>query len=206
MTQFLQAEHWPLEFALAGDPMEGEKVSGDLSMVRPSANGGVVVALVDGIGHGPAAAQAAKVAVATLAHQVNAPVEWMLECCHKELKNTRGAVLTVAAIDSSSGTMTWLGVGNVEARLLRADTLRPSAQLVLAAGIVGYDLPVLRPWSTSIFLGDVLIFTTDGIDRQYDTAGCANKSPACIANHILSRYNKLTDDAMVLAARYSGIK
>ncbi len=206
MTQFFQTEHWPLEFAVAGYSMKGETVSGDLGIVRPCADGGVVIALVDGIGHGPAAEEAAKVAAATLERQLDAPVEWMLECCHKALKATRGAVISVAAIDSKSGMMTWLGVGNVEARLLSAEGLQLREQLVLTAGIVGYDCPALRPSSTRIFPGDVVILTTDGIDRQYDTAGCANKSPEDVANHILSNYNKATDDAMVVVARYSGIK
>lgn len=206
MTQPLHAECWPIEFAFAGDPLEGETVSGDLGMVQPAANGSAVIGLVDGIGHGPLAAEAAKIAVTTLEHHVNAPIESMLKYCHMALKGTRGAVLTVAAIDSQGGTMTWLGVGNVEGRLLRADSLHRSEHMLLAAGIAGYGLPALRASRIPIFPGDVLILVTDGIDRQYDTTGCANKSPAYIANHILNRYHKLTDDALVLVARCSGIK
>jgi negative regulator of sigma-B (phosphoserine phosphatase) len=207
MTQLLQAARaGPIEFAFAGDPLEGETVSGDLGMVRPAANGSAVIGLVDGIGHGPLAAEAAKIAITTLGHHVNAPIESMLKYCHTALKGTRGAVLTVAAIDSQSGTMTWLGVGNVEGRLLRADRLRSSEHMLLAAGIAGYDLPALRASRIAIFPGDVVILATDGIDRQYDTTGCANKSPAYIANHIVNRYRKLTDDALVLVARCSGIK
>ena len=51
-----------------------------------------------------------------------------------------------------------------------------------------------------------MILTTDGIDREYNTAACANKPPADMAKHILSRYNKATDDALVVVARYSGVK
>ena len=142
MIPICQSEHWPLEFAVAGYPMNGETVSGDLYIVRPSADG-VLIALLDGIGHGAEAAHGAKVAACTLEHQVNAPVEFMLEFCHEALKDTRGAVMTVAAIDNRSGTMAWLGVGNVEARLLRADPAQPCEQLVLCPGIVGYDRPAL---------------------------------------------------------------
>ncbi len=203
MVSTFHAARWPIEFAAAGHSVNGETVSGDLHFVYPSAHG-VLVAVVDGIGHGTEAAEAAAIAAATLEQQVNESVTSMLEACHGRLKDTRGAVITVAAFDGKRSTMAWVGVGNVEGRLLRADRLRPSEQLVLGAGIVGYRMPTLRPTTTRIVAGDVLILTTDGIDSAYNPSGYLDESPAYVADHILRRYRKGTDDALVVAARYAG--
>ena len=203
MVSTFHAARWPIEFAAAGHSVNGETVSGDLHFVYPSAHG-VLVAVVDGIGHGTEAAEAAAIAAATLEQQVNESVTSMLEACHGRLKDTRGAVITVAAFDGKRSTMAWVGVGNVEGRLLRADRLRPSEQLVLGAGIVGYRMPTLRPTTTRIVAGDILVLTTDGIDSDYNPSGYLNESPAYVADHILRHYRKGTDDALVVAARYTG--
>ena len=54
-----------LEWGAAGRPMPGEMVSGDQYVVWPLPDG-VLLAVVDGLGHGPAAAAAASEAGAIL--------------------------------------------------------------------------------------------------------------------------------------------
>ena len=55
----------PFEWGLAARALHGQAESGDLHLVAPFA-GGVLIAAVDGLGHGSEAAAAARVAVATL--------------------------------------------------------------------------------------------------------------------------------------------
>lgn len=203
MVQICRHQQSPIEFAVAGHPMKGESVSGDGYVVRPSARG-TVLAVVDGAGHGDAAAQAAKTATSIIEQHTDATLVSMLEFCHAALKETRGTVMTVAALDAGQKTLTWLGVGNVEGRLCRADRSRHTEQLTLAAGIVGYRLPPLRPVVTPICVGDMLILTTDGIGSDYGDLNYLNQSPLYVAEHILRKFSKGTDDALVLAARYTG--
>jgi len=47
------------------------------------------------------------------AHAAERPIS-LLQRCHEGLRGTRGAALSVASIQTSSGFMTWSGVGNVE--------------------------------------------------------------------------------------------
>ncbi len=54
-----------IEWGVAAQPLEGEAESGDLHVVQRFPKG-VLVAAVDGLGHGPEAAAAARSAVATL--------------------------------------------------------------------------------------------------------------------------------------------
>src|SRR5438128_411421 len=109
-----------LEWGVAGMTFPGQPVCGDLQLVEPFPNG-VLVAAVDGLGHGAEAASAARLAVATLRAHAHEPVLPLLQRCHEALRATRGAVLTVVSIDARGGTITWAGVGSVEAALLRAD-------------------------------------------------------------------------------------
>src|SRR5947207_903859 len=109
-----------LDWGVAVAALPGEGACGDLHLVQPFANG-VLVAVVDGVGHGVEAAAAAAVAVATLQARAHEDVAQLLRRCHEALRPTRGAALTVASFNAADGTMTWAGVGSVEGVLFRAD-------------------------------------------------------------------------------------
>jgi len=105
--------------------------------------------------------------------------------------------------------MTWLSVGNVEGVLLYTDqTARPArparATLLTRGGIVGSELPQLRAEVVPIAAGDILIFATDGIREGFAEDLPTDPGPQQLADQILARYGKGTDDALVLVARYLG--
>src|SRR5919106_1940057 len=81
-----------LEWGVATRALEGEPESGDLSVVRPSAGGALVVA-IDGLGHGPEAAVAAREA-AEIASREHASLSALFEACHRGLRKTRGVVMS----------------------------------------------------------------------------------------------------------------
>src|SRR4029077_2530979 len=103
---------------------------------------------------------------------------------------------------------TWLGVGNVEGLLLHGDgPARPGpgrAALVTRGGIVGSELPRLHPVVLPIAPGDTLIFATDGIREGFADGLSLEAPPQHLADQILARHGKGTDDALVLVARYLG--
>ncbi len=94
-----------VDWAIATRIHPGEVVSGDLHVVAPFP-GGVLVAVVDGLGHGPDAAEAARIAVAVLQDAAGQPATSLVERCHAALRRTRGVVLSVASLDAGSGIMT----------------------------------------------------------------------------------------------------
>jgi phosphoserine phosphatase RsbX len=123
--------------------------------------------------------------------------------CHRALTHTRGAALSLASIDLRQHTMTWLGVGNVEGRLLRGAQASPVTEsLLLHAGIVGHRLPPLSAQCVRIARGDVLIFATDGIRRDFADLLVPSGSCRQIAERILDQHALGSDDALVLVARY----
>ncbi len=194
-----------LEWGVATVALPGQEESGDLHLVELSP-AGALVAVVDGLGHGAEAAVAAKQAVDALKDHAEEPVIILLQRCHEKLKKTRGAVMSLARLNASYNTLTWLGIGNVEGTLLRADTQAtpPRETVMLHGGVLGFQMPILRATVTTIAPGDTLVFVTDGIASGYVHDLSLEGQPQRIADRISAKYSKGTDDALVLVARYLG--
>lgn len=194
-----------LEWNVATRTMPGEAESGDIPVVWSFPNGALAAA-VDGLGHGPEAARAAREAEEILRGSAGEPAHRLIERCHQGLKRSRGVVMTVACFDATEDTVTWLGVGNVEGRLIRrsdqGEVHRES--MVLHAGIVGYRLPPLRAVTLPVRRGDVLILATDGIRGDFADPTDLSRTPKQIAERILEEAGKGTDDALVVVVRYLG--
>ncbi|MDB6122932.1 MAG: hypothetical protein JWQ71_1925 [Pedosphaera sp.] len=194
-----------IDWGVAARPFPGQTVSGDAHLVTARA-GRVLIAAVDGLGHGNQAAVAARTAVSILKKYASGSVVSLVQRCHRTLMMTRGVVMTLASIDVPTGVMTWLGVGNVEGLLLRADTTAiPSVERVSPhGGLVGYQMPILRSRKVSIQKGDLLIFATDGINGDIVQDIRRNDPPQQIAEDVLERHYQGKDDGLVLVARYRG--
>ena len=190
-------------WAVAEAALPGEAQSGDRCVIRPSP-GGMLIAVVDGTGHGAAAAAAAKIAVATLeTYRLDTPLALLVRC-HDELKGTRGAVMTIAYVDHRDQTLTWLGVGNVEAMLFHGRERATPDRALLRNGIVGYRLPSVRAEVLPLQPGDTLIIVTDGITPSFSDALTLHDDPQRIAGDILEKFHNGHDDALVVVARYLG--
>jgi phosphoserine phosphatase RsbX len=190
------------EWHAAATPIPGEKALGDGAVVA-FAEERSLAAVVDGLGHGIEAAAAAQAAALVLERSAGQdPAAAGLEC-HRALRDTRGAALSLASIDLRKHAMTWLGVGNVEARLLHAAKPIPvTGSLLLHSGIVGHELPRLSAQTTRIARGDLLIFATDGIRRDFADVLVPSGSCQDVAERILREYALGSDDALALVVRY----
>jgi negative regulator of sigma-B (phosphoserine phosphatase) len=192
-----------LECGVASRALPGQSSSGDLQVVKlfPS---GVLIAALDGIGHGDEAAAAAMIARSILEAHAHEPVIPLIERCHEALRSTRGVAMSIASFDLPHGLITWLGVGNVQGVLLRRGVASAVAEesLLLRGGVVGAQLPSLQAAVLPVFTGDTLIFATDGIGVDFTRGLARNNPPEKAAESILAQYGKTTDDALVLVARY----
>jgi len=196
-----------VEYGVAKHVLRGQGESGDLHLVCCSQNG-VLVAAIDGLGHGEEAADAARTAAALLKNSLDEPVISLVERCHQELKGTRGAVLSLAFIATDKQMMTWIGIGNVQGVLMRANTKRGNGQesLLLRGGVVGAQLPSLQATVLPISRGDTLIFATDGIRSDFSADLSVRENPQRAADRILNQYQRGNDDALVLVARLTGVE
>jgi phosphoserine phosphatase RsbX len=192
-----------IEWAVAARAIASQQESGDFHMVNPRGEE-TVVAVGDGLGHGAGAVAAAQAALRALAECNGESTIAMMERTHDELRSTRGVVMSLAMFRGTDNTMTWLGVGNVEGYLLHRDAhVIPGHEcLLLRPGVVGDSLPRLSASVLQVGLGDMLIFTTDGIRPGFADNVNAEHSPQQIADRILAQYGRETDDALVLVARY----
>jgi negative regulator of sigma-B (phosphoserine phosphatase) len=196
---------WParLEAAVAERALPGERRSGDRA-VLVAFPGGALVAAIDGLGHGVEAAEAADVAATVLAeHPDDDPVS-LIEACHEALARTRGAVMTLAWFDLEDEHMSWTGVGNVEGRLVHAAACphAPTEGALTKGGVVGYNLPSIRVTGTDLEDGDLMVLATDGIDSGFAQAITAGGPAQEIADRILAKHGKESDDALVVVVRY----
>lgn len=197
----------PMEWAIAGRPLPGERVCGDQPIALEIDGDAALFGVVDGLGHGPAAAVAATRAVDALERARGERIELLVQLCHRALGSTRGVAMTLARVDFAGSTLTWTGVGNVAANLVAKEVtgtrIRSTARLT--AGIVGYRISEMTPAQlVPIRAGDLIVIATDGIAadhlRHVDFAAPATM----IADELVSSYARETDDAMVLVARHRG--
>jgi hypothetical protein len=200
-------EHPLVEYGVAKFALPGEDTCGDCHVlcVRP---GGLLVAAIDGIGHGEAAADAANTAASIFRSAADEPIISLVEECHRALCSTRGVVLSVASIDLVHGMMTWLGVGNVVggvARVVPRGSNYPE-MLLLRGGVVGKQLPPLQAAVLPVFQGDALFFSTDGINGRFIETVSPRENPQRAADRILQKFHTASDDALMLIVRMTGIQ
>ncbi len=194
-----------IDWGAASAPLAGYVHSGDSYAVKTSEKG-VLVAVMDGLGHGEEAAEASRMAVDTLMGCDSDDLFVLVRHCHEALVRTRGVVMSLASFNAKHQTLTWMGIGNVEGYLERADPnmVPPHESLFRRGGVVGYHLPPLRSSVLAVARGDTLVFATDGISSGFHKEIDPNDPPRHVADRIILKHRKKTDDALVLVARYIG--
>ena len=196
-----------IEWAIAARSRPGEATSGDLAVVERLAEG-TLVAAIDGLGHGAAAAHASRRAAEAVREGPTQDLVRLVERCHAALRGTRGAAISLCFLSSAVSTMTWLGVGNVEGRVLSADQSapRPKGWLALRGGVPGHELPSVRTATLEVKPGDVVLLATDGIEAAFGDWLDISGSIQAVADRILAAHWKPLDDALVVAIRYLGAR
>jgi anti-sigma regulatory factor (Ser/Thr protein kinase) len=162
--------------------------------------GGTVTALiVDGLGHGPAAAAAAEAAIGAFRARAGEPLPALIAGLHQELRGTRGAA--ALAVRIGDGWSESCGVGNTYGVILSGGGSR--ARLSGQPGILGARLPAALQARRHPFPpGAVLVACSDGIAARWpshmDTSQLL-QPPALLAALVTARYRRDHDDATVLA-------
>lgn len=181
-------------------PLAGETESGDAwAVVRQRREIGLL--MVDGLGHGPEAAKAAKAAIDAMTLQPGLRPAEQMEVCHTALRPTRGAALAIALLDPELRQLRFAGVGNIGACIVDGG---PRRQLVSHNGIVGHNMRKVQEFTLPCAPGALVILASDGITTQWDLEqhpGLVACDPAIIAAVLLRDYARGRDDASVLVQR-----
>jgi len=193
-----------LEIGVAGGTMAGRRQSGDRHVVC-GFDGGMLLGVLDGLGHGREAHESASIAASTLEAHPSEDLASLFARCHERLRAARGVVMSLASFRFAEKSLFWGGVGNVEGRLVRRGDGRRCETLLLRAGVVGVQIPFFEAQALPLGPGDLLLLHTDGIGSHPAETMTSFTLPAQeIANRILQRHQKGTDDALALVARYGG--
>jgi anti-sigma regulatory factor (Ser/Thr protein kinase) len=191
----------PFDIAGVSVARRGETECGDGWAFKATSTGGLIV-VVDGLGHGPQAAKAARAALETFD---NAPaaitlVELMTRV-HEALRPTRGAAVAIAAIDRMEQKLRFCGLGNISGVVVAPAGTK---HLVSHNGTAGHELRRLQEFVQPWPIGSMLLLHSDGIATHWrleDYPGLADRSPALIAGVLYRDFNRGRDDATVAVVR-----
>ncbi|MEF8700502.1 MAG: SpoIIE family protein phosphatase [Candidatus Accumulibacter sp. UW20] len=191
------------QISCATRPLAGQLECGDRCGWWHSAER-LVMAVADGLGHGPQAAYAAEAAIACIAARVERSFDEIFADCDARLRDTRGVALAVAVVEFATDRLLMASVGNIRAVLLDA---RRERHLGSARGIVGGGYARLTPEIHTLEPGDVLALYSDGLDEFFalrQTLEESAASPEGSASSVLDSWARGNDDAAVLIYRHPG--
>ena len=195
-----------LAWGTASRPLAGERISGDRAYVRSLLDGSTLLAVLDGAGHGSAAAEAAEAGRAILDRHAGMPLGRLFRTCHDGLRGTRGVAMSAAQLSAAADRITWIGIGNVEALVWRLEprALPRREHLLVRGGLVGCQMPIPFEASQPLSPGDLIVLATDGVRGDFAPLLNGFDPPQRIAERILERHASGQDDALVLVARTRG--
>jgi anti-sigma regulatory factor (Ser/Thr protein kinase)/serine/threonine protein phosphatase PrpC len=183
-------------------PPSGEESNGDSYVIRQHEDR-LVVAVIDGLGHGKGASEASQVAVESIEKNLSNPVEVILRAAHEALRPTRGAVMGLAAMDRKSREIEYAGIGNTDFRLLGGGS---ALRFISLNGTLGSRLDRVKVFKEQLPKAATIIMATDGISERWDMGsypGLLGLDPQLICAVILRDFNRAKDDATILCGRLS---
>jgi anti-sigma regulatory factor (Ser/Thr protein kinase) len=181
-------------------PLDGETACGDGWCVRQDADHATVL-LVDGLGHGPNAADAADAAITAFQSAEDRAPKEIIALLHEALRSTRGAAVAVAEVrrTSDGATIDFCGVGNTVTAVIGQAGPR---SLPSMNGTAGLTVRALQPFTQPWYPGEMLVMHTDGLTTRWRLdayPGVRAHDPAIAAAVLHRDASRGRDDATVLA-------
>jgi phosphoserine phosphatase RsbX len=174
-------------------PMIGERVNGDAVVVRDE-GAVLLLAVIDGLGHGPIAAQAAQVAIGALATQsLQDSVLMIAKNLHDRLRGTRGVAATLCLVRGQSVEV--CAIGNVQLSSSNA-----TIPLVLSPGVLGTRVAKFHVCQGKLKPGARLALFSDGISTRVALDEVRKLPPQEACRYVFERFRKKEDDATILIA------
>jgi len=189
-----------LEVGVVSEPLAGEDVSGDGWGMRSSIDG-ILLMVVDGLGHGLLASEAAREAERVLSETRESSPKDIIYSIHAALRKTRGAAAAIARIDIQKGLLSYAGVGNISATIL---TLSSSRSIASHNGILGLNTERVQEFTFPWNADNILVMHSDGLASRWDLqryTGIWNKPSSVIAAVLHRDFSRGRDDVTVLVAK-----
>jgi negative regulator of sigma-B (phosphoserine phosphatase) len=173
-------------------PREGERENGDAALVRRW-DGGALIAVLDALGHGPSAAEAARVGVSFLSEATTTVgLRHLVLDLHHGLRGTRGAAALLLLVNGDK--LEGCGIGNVEMRSYHSRVPAILTPGVLGAGTLGK----LRVFQADLVAGARMVVHSDGVEGRFDDVASLQRPAISTCKAIMERHRRPHDDATVL--------
>lgn len=189
-----------MQYGICSIPAYGAEVNGDAYLIREY-EGQALLAVIDGLGHGERAAEAALAAVDYLRTNYRQDLAAIIAGCHHALKKTRGVVMGLARVNFAAATLTCSGVGNIRIKTNGVQPARPVSVPGIVGGNFRHAMQEVFPYSK----GDTLFLYSDGISERLDPvrfdAQGRGRGPQQIAEDVVREFGKNNDDTTIIVAR-----
>jgi anti-sigma regulatory factor (Ser/Thr protein kinase) len=181
-------------------PKPGETVSGDGHLVKHGKDG-VRIFVADGLGHGPAAHEAAAAGLqAFQSTHTESPVE-MLRYVHEQVRKTRGMVGTIASYNKTNNEWSFCGIGNISNRTYAGLEFK---NYMSYNGIIGLNIPgSMKDARIPGEKNQHLILCSDGIRTRWDLTkypSVFKHDTIILAACLYKDFSRRTDDTSILIA------
>lgn len=180
------------QHSLHNDPHCGD------SWLLAMRDGNISALVVDGLGHGIEAEQAALAGREAFALLPFAAPQLILEEMHYDMTGTRGGAVGIAQYDATLNRLRFTGIGNIGASLVAPDKVHGMAS---HPGIVGAQYRKAHSFDYAPANGNLLIMYSDGLQSRWnlsDYPGLVFCHPAVIAAVLHRDFCRGRDDVTVL--------
>jgi hypothetical protein len=129
------------------------------------------------------------------------PLDKMLSLMDINLRQTRGAVLSLVELFPDLEKINFISIGNIFNRIVSKQN---TETLINLYGTVGYILPTLECRNYRWPANSLLIMHSDGLQTRWnleDYPGLIDAHPSIIAAVLYRDFNRGTDDDVVMVVR-----
>ena len=189
----------PLQTGTASAPKPGETACGDNSAVRETEHGYAIL-VCDGLGHGPFAAEAANLGVATFDGLPWRGARDAADAIHGALRGTRGAAIAIADVNVTTRRIAYCGLGNISGSIHSGGS---AEHMVSHAGTAGHQAVRISEFEYTLREGSFLVMHTDGIGTRWNLDVYPRlwmSSPGVVAGLLYRDHCRGRDDATVVVA------
>lgn len=184
-------------------PAPGETVAGDSWVLHQGPHRAMLM-IADGLGHGPAAAEASAAAVDAFARSASFSPSAVVERLHAALQAGRGAAVAVAELNTDARIARYAGIGNISGVIISPDWSRSLVSFNGTAGVSARKIQEFSyPWPEHA----LLVMHSDGLTSRWtldDYPGLRAHHPALIAAVLARDHARGRDDLTVVALRQRG--
>ena len=188
-----------MEVIALSRPKSGEEANGDAYLVESYESGAgeekVLIAVVDGLGHGKGAEVASKTAIDFIRAHKYLPLKEMVKSLHIALIGTRGVVIGISEVSIPDDKLSYIGIGNISSQIVND---KERYHLTSMNGVLGWNLRRIKEFKYD-FQSGWLVMNTDGIGR-FHAYDYISTDLHAMALKIVQEHGKDDDDATIVIA------